>query len=203
MKNTIKEITMTKKEYELDDVALYDIMERWFSAGKGTLNKFDQKKVKKMISKLGRAISEARASSIIENLYESKLIYSNVKFSATKGEAKGIDLVHKKDNNYFIIEVKYTSNYPANNLSNAKKQLLNRFKKISLDQLSSVIRLSNGDNENLVKIFDKYIDANTDFLHLKEPSIVPMATIITGKKHTPKATEWLHILEVYIEDEND
>lgn len=202
-KDHITKKVMTEKEYRMKNISsLRDVLSFWkWNSSYKDLSNHEKNTIDEYSTKLGRSISEAVASKVIGDVLSSDLIYSNIRYSANKGEAKGIDLCHFVKGKFFIIEVKFTENHPSSNFSNAKKQLESRFNKDSIHQLQAIVSVlrDKGDvrHKELSKIIDKYIP-KADIDHKKEDSIIPTASVVTGKSWTPRKVKWLYsfVIEV-------
>ncbi|NQZ29213.1 MAG: hypothetical protein HRT98_02400 [Mycoplasmatales bacterium] len=202
IKNTVitKKINNYGHEEHIEFIILH-----WITAGMPEIaTQEDQEKAHEISLKLGRDFSEAFASHEISKLYNTELVYSNVAFSPTKGEAKGIDVIHVDDDkNFYIIEIKFTKTNTSGNFTKVKDQLKERFEYQNRQQLNTAIRNIKRSfpkyiNSNFYVKVDEYFKAKNDINHRAHDFMIPTAVVITEKEIKPSQVTWLHKIQFVI-----
>lgn len=209
MKNEVTIEEISNNEWNRPHEETLEILKFWLKTGiKSEIDLISDVDVMilKERMKNSRDKSEAMASHIFSLKNNTKLIYSNEKWSPVNGQSHGIDLGHLScdDQTLYVIEVKYTEKNTTQNFADAKIELLSRFDPKKPRQLNvllnSALKNSYIDADKASKIEGKHVEKNLpnmiDFMPL---SLIPTALVVSHKKTQPlkdsRLFKVLYILE--------
>lgn len=196
MKNKVVVIQISDDEWNKSKKETLKILQFWLKSGiKSDIELISQVETFKLEKRMKnpRGKSEAMASHIFSLRNDTKLIYSNEKYSPTNGESHGIDLGHISNDEtiLYVIEVKYTEKNTTQNFTKAKFELLSRFdpqKQEQLTQLLTEALKNNYVDANLAReIHWKFVEKNLpNMLDSMPSSLVPTALVVSHRTTQPK-----------------